>query len=171
CRVWSEGKTTMLDGLRDGLAAGAPVCRAHLTGSENVGIAAARDAWQWQMPDAYSRCARIRAELLDQHNPVRRSVLHPYPPPPRPRALDQAAGILAAVVALGRWAQNDRTGAIEAGADAAARLQAAVGFDATARPGFARALVPPNSHPLAELWAGVAERLDGHHPHRLLRFP
>src|SRR5436190_1771738 len=36
CRAWADGWAAKLAGLRRGLAEGAPVCRAHLTGPENA---------------------------------------------------------------------------------------------------------------------------------------
>jgi hypothetical protein len=170
CRAWADGWVAKLAGLREGLACGAPVCRAHLTGPENAALAAARDAWHRETPEVFAACEQLLADLDDEQSPVRRGFLHPYPADLRPAALHQAAGILSTVAALGRLLAQDPDRAAELGQAAADHLQSAAGLDRTSCEKFAGKLTAAAGHPLDGLWFRVASRLAGESAQGFLAF-
>jgi len=160
CRVPScEGLKTKLGALREGLAVGAPVCRSHLCDSENVILGAARDGWNRHEPQVFEMCARLLADLLDEHGKIRNGFLQLFPMESQNQALNQIAGELSTAIAVGHvLAKNPRRAS-------AAGHAAVVHLHSTARGDGAEPLPDqPTAHvarSLDALLSGIGSRLGG----------
>ncbi|MCE9565373.1 MAG: hypothetical protein K8U57_25350 [Planctomycetes bacterium] len=161
CRATSDGWTAKLGALREAWGCGMPVCRTHLTGQENVVLAAARDAWHHKVPEVFSACARLLADLLDEPGAVRKGFLQPYPVELRNQALNQAAALLSTAIAVGHVQSKNPGKAVAAGHAAAVHFQAAMGTERTRSDAFAGRLTTAANHPLGSLWSRIAPRVGG----------
>jgi len=151
--------TTKLRALRDGLAAGAPVCRSHLCDSENVILGAARDGWNCHEPQVFEMCARLLADLLDEHGNIRNGFLQLFPTESQNEALNQIAGELSTAIAVGHVLSKNSRRATAAGHAAVVHLHSTARADRSEP--VSDQPTPPVAKSLDALLSGIASRLGG----------
>ncbi|MBA4186629.1 MAG: hypothetical protein C0467_01285 [Planctomycetaceae bacterium] len=164
CRA--SGWAAKLSGLRRGLEQGSPVCRGHLSGPDGVILEAARDGWFCKSSEVFAACGRLLSDLLDEHGTVRKGFLSLYPVDRHTQALNQVAGVLSTVIAVGHTLSKNP------GRAAAAGRAAAVHLDATGNSHLPMAaeVMAEAAHPLEGLFSGLADRLGESLPRGLREF-
>ncbi len=150
-----------LTGMRDGLSRGIPICRGHLSGPENVILAAARNAWQHNTPEVFAACARLLADLLDEPGAVRKGFLSLFPADSHNRALNQVAGLLSTAIAVGHVLSKNPGRATAAGRAATVHLQSLAGSGRPENDPVPGRVNPADPQPLEGLLARMTARLKG----------